>query len=100
MSLQDEGSIERWLRDEQFDWASNSLQYDFQPITRGGITISAVKHPDKTVEANIDGPFGRQFQFKHAIPECDSRGLFIAITWKANEMKFYLNAELIQTVKA
>ncbi len=98
MGIQSEGSITFWLRHEHEDWTTNSESYHFATVKRPGVAVKAIKHPDKTIELELSGPLGQHFDFRHLIPECEARGLFVAITWKAPELNLYLNGKLVEAV--
>ncbi len=93
MGLKNEGSIVFELKHEHKDWSTNSLGYNFKGIELQEISAEAKKHPDKTVEIKIVGPFDKSFVFKRPIPPCSQRGLHIAMAWKDNEVKLYLNGK-------
>ena len=54
-NFQDEGTVEVWIRHDHEDWATNSDGYDFGTFTKEGVTVSTAKHPDKTIEFDVDG---------------------------------------------
>ncbi len=97
MSFQEEGSMTFWCRHKHRDWPTNSNSYNFSEFTAQSIKVKASKHSDRTVELNIDGPLGQQFNIRKPIPECDEGGLFVAITWGRPEVKVYLNGKLVET---
>ena len=97
MSIQNEGSITFWLRHEHEDWTTNSASYHFGAVRHPGITVEAIKHSNRTVELEFSGPSGQRYHFRHPVPQCDARGLFVAITWKFPEINLYLNGKLVET---
>lgn len=94
--MSNEGTVDFWLKHEHGNWATNDYGYDFGRFQTRELSISALKHPDRTIELEISGPFG-QFNFRHPIPECDERGLYVAITWRDSEIQLYLNGQLVDT---
>lgn len=97
MSLKDKGSIMFWLRHEQANWTTNRDGYDFGMRNEQGICVTAVKHPDTTIELKLMRPFYEVVTFRQLIPECDERGLMVTFTWEGHEVKLYLNAKLMDT---
>jgi Concanavalin A-like lectin/glucanases superfamily len=98
--LKDTGTITFWLRHEHADWATNDSGYKFGVIKKDGIEASAVKNPDRTISVSLAGPFDQRFNFQTAIPPCEERGLFVALTWDNKEVKLYLNGQPIETKQA
>ena len=95
--FQQEGTITGWANPPSApDWATDSNGYTFPPFKLNNVTATCTKHPDRTVEVTVDGLFGRQFGIREPIPQCDARGLFIAITWKDLEVTFFLNGEIVK----
>lgn len=99
MSLENEGTIAFRLGHEHRDWSTNSAGYNFGRIAEPGISVEAVKQPDKTVELNVSA-FGQHFTFRKPIPSCDEHGLFVAITWKDRKVHLYLNGQQVETLHA
>jgi hypothetical protein len=94
MGLKNEGSMVFWLNHEHKDWPTNLYGYNFGTIKQKDILAEANKHPDKTIEIKLFGPFDKSFVFQKPIPTCDQRGLQVAMTWKNDEVKLYLNGKL------
>jgi hypothetical protein len=88
-----EGSVTYWLRSKQENWATDENEYKFPNVNEQGIEIETAKTKDKTLSVVIRGPLKRMFTFRSFIPPCDSRGLFVVITWKDPEVNLYLNAK-------
>lgn len=99
MGLKNEGSIVFGLSHEHKDWPTNSSGYKFDIIEQKDISVEAKKLPDKTIEIKLTGPFDKTFVFQRPIPQCDERGLQVAMTWKDDEVKLYLNGQLEETKK-
>ena len=93
MGLKNEGSIVFGLSHEHKDWPTNSSGYKFPTINQKDISAEVTKHPDKTIEIKVIGPFDKSFVFKKPVPPCDQRGLQVAITWKNNKVELYLNGQ-------
>lgn len=93
MGIKNEGSIVFWLNPKQKDWSTNSSGYNFGAIKQQEISAEATKHPDKTIEIKITSPFDKTFVFKNPIPQCDQRGLQVAITWTNDKVELYLNGK-------
>jgi len=97
MSATNEGTIVFRLQHQHKGWSTNSSGYNFD-IARGeDISVATTKHPDKTLEIKITGPYDKTFTFRNPIPVCDERGLHVAITWKEGTVKLYLNGQLVET---
>lgn len=97
MSLKNEGSIVFGLSHEHKDWPTNSSGYNFPTIKQKDIVAETTKHPDKTIEMKLIGPFDKTFVFQNPIPPCDQRGLQVAMTWKDDKVELYLNGKPIET---
>ncbi len=100
MSIEQEGTVTFALSHAHADWATNEQGYRFAPVNSHGVTVEASKHPDKTVEVRISGPFRQQFLFRRPVPASTDTGVVVAITWQAGEVKLYLNGELADTITA
>lgn len=94
MGLKNEGSMVFGLNHENKDWSTNSSGYNFGSFQHEEISAKVTKHPDKTIEIELIGPFDKNFVFRRPIPPCDDRGLHVAITWKDDMVQLYLNGEL------
>lgn len=93
MGIKNEGSIVFGLFHKHKDWSTNSSGYNFEAIKQGDISAEAKKLPDKTIEIKLTGPFDKAFVFQRPIPQCDQRGLQVAMTWKDNKVQLYLNGQ-------
>src|SRR5258705_11885363 len=91
-----EGTREILLNHRDGDWSTNGHVYRFAPIVSHEVKVSAEKHPNGTIVVDASGPFGRRFKFRFPMPACDSHGLHLVIAWEHQEIKFYLNAELVR----
>jgi hypothetical protein len=94
MSIKNEGSLVFWLNHEHKDWPTNSSGYNFGTSRIEDISAETKKHPDKTIEIKIIGPFNKTFVFQRPIPPCDQRGLQVVITWGNDKVQLYLNGKL------
>ena len=93
--MQNEGTVDLWLTHEHEDWATNENGYDFGMYSQGTVIIESIKHPDKTIEVKLKGPFPKDIIFKEPIPHSDlPAALYVVVTWK-DEVKLYLNGELV-----
>jgi hypothetical protein len=92
---QKEGTIEYWLKHVNKDWYRNSHGYNFPDVGSNGITARTIKHPDRTIEINIEGLGAYPLQFIKPVPKCDKRGLFVALTWQIGILNLYLNGEYV-----
>lgn len=61
----------------------------FPPVPGRGATVKVAKNPDQTVNVTVELK-GMTFTFHARMPRCDSRGLFVAVTWSNTEVKLYL----------
>ncbi len=98
MSVSDKGTIRFWLQDRHPRWASDECGYDFGTKRTQGLVVTALKHPDKTVEIILDGLDGLPSRLREAIPSCDVRGLHVGITWSKTEIVLYLNGTARKTL--
>ena len=92
-----EGTIDFWLKHQHPDWATNGSGYKFGPFSHEDLSVKATKHPDKTLELQVFGPAQRSFTFKHPMPTCPPKGLYVAITWSASEVILYMNGKPVET---
>lgn len=99
MIIRKQGFLEFWLRHYHLHWSTNEHIYRFHqyddPKVR--VRVSAAKYPDQTVHFIAEGPLGRKFDYKFEMPPCDSRGLYVVITWNGNKVYWYLNSKLVET---
>ena len=98
MNILKEGSIVFGLNHLHNNWTTNKNGYNFGTIKKSGITIEAIKDPDRNFRLKIHGPFGQQFSFSEPIPKCGENGLSVGITWKDSKLKLYLNGKLADSV--
>ena len=70
-NVKNEGSIVFWLNHEHKDWPTNSSGYNFDTVQNEDISAEVTKHPDKTVEIKLTGPFDKTFVFRRS----DYRGI-------------------------
>ena len=82
------------LQHQHEDWPTNNDSYNFGAANFQGISVVAMKHPDKTIELEILGPLGQHFVFKEPIPQCDESGLSVVIIWNKSNLKLFLNGKL------
>jgi len=94
---EEEGSVVFTLTHPDKDWPGNIAVYDFGEVAAEGVVVQAKKNSDRTIELVVEGPLGGRNRFSSPIPECDERGLFVAITWKKPEVRFYLNGQLVDS---
>jgi len=97
LDLKEQGTIAFWLQHDHDDWSFNEYRYDFGPFTFGKITMRAVKHPDRTLELTFDGPLGRTLTSKTDMPQYDSEGVLVALSWQRLKAKLYLQGRLVET---
>ena len=93
MGLKNEGSFVFGLSHKHKDWPTNSSGYNFGIIEQGDISAEAKKLPDKTIEIKLVGPFDKTFIFRRPIPQCDQRGLHVAMAWTDDKVQLYLNGQ-------
>ncbi len=95
------GSATFCIRHEHPDWGRNGQEYRFQPVEVQGVTISAVKHPDRALEIELKGALDRRTVFRSPIPPYDpQKGICVGLTWKDPEIKLYLQGKLVQTINS
>ena len=93
--MQSEGTLAFWLTHEDEGWASNEDAYDFGMYTQGTVIMEATKHQDKTIEVKVQGPFPIGVIFREPIPHSDlPSALHVLVTWQ-DDVKLYLNGELV-----
>ena len=99
MGLKDEGTVELRVGHRNAKWASDNNSYTFPEAGHGGITLQATKHPDSTIEVRLSGARGIDVAFQHPMPATVGVDqLHIAVTWKASQIKLYLDGVLIETM--
>ena len=98
MGIEKEGSITFWCNHAHKDWATNRHSYDFGKVSGHGVSVTAIKHPDKIIEIIATGPLFERFQYQCPIPPCDERGLFVALTWKSENVNLYLNGKSVDEI--
>jgi len=96
MTIEKEGTITFWLRHHNMEWYKDENGYNFGPFTGAGVTVHAVKHPTRELALDISGPLGKTHDFSVQVPECTPRGLFVAITWKDECLRLYLNGKEVE----
>ena len=97
MGSKNEGTMIFWLNHEHKDWSTNSSGYNFDIIEQKDFSAEVRKHPDKTIEIKLTGLFDKTFVFKNPIPQCDQRGLQVAVTWKNTKVELYLNGKSVDS---
>jgi hypothetical protein len=87
-----EGTLAFWCSHPHADWATNGEGYNFGEFTAQGMTMSATKHPDRTVTITLTSPLGRAFNFRQPIPPCRADGaMLVLITWTPLVITLRLN---------
>lgn len=99
MNLLEEGSVTFWAKAEPNDWARNDQGYEFPPVLGEGIEVRSHKNADKTVQVNISDQIGNNVSFVEPMPSCDERGLFVAVSWKAQTVTLHLNGKKVASKK-
>ena len=94
---EDQGSITFWLQNPQnADWTEDDSTGDFGTVSKAGISVEAIKNPDRTIALKVAGVLDRDFEFRQPIPK-NGPSLFVAITWGNQEVRLYLNDKLVET---
>lgn len=96
MPTENKGSLSFWISHTNKDWFRDNNTYKFGKMPSDGkISILVEKRPLRTLHLEITGALEKAYTFDEIIPNCDKRGLFVAITWKDKWIKLYLNGDLI-----
>lgn len=98
MSIRDEGSIAFTAKPPYPDAFIDNRPGRFPTVTQGEVKLDLVKNSDRTISITLIGAHNRPFTFTHPIPQCDSRGLLVTVTWDASHITLYLNGQETQTI--
>jgi hypothetical protein len=97
MAANPEGSIEFWAGKKMpAKWFSDANGYKFPEITGLGVTVAAVKNPDRTYVVTISGLPQGTVRLAHETPVCDSRGLQTVVTWSPTRITLFLNGREVE----
>lgn len=98
--LQKEGSVTFWCESEEYpSWPTDGNTHRFPPVQYlDQIAVQAIKHEDNTLEIGIEGPFAEVFTTRKELSECGPKGAYVAITWKDDVVKFYINASEVDQI--
>lgn len=101
MGFEKEGTITFWLRHEHKDWTTDDHSYNFGEVEAFGIKAQAIKHPDKTLQIDLNGAHGKHYSIREQMPTPDDKGeVFVAVTWDISKAIFYLNGQPVQNIPA
>ena len=92
-----EGTISFWLEHAHLDWMTNSSGYNFGSVQGEGVEASAKKDGEGILSLHFQSSTGT-FDFRHAVPTDNQRGVHVAVTWSPQEVKLYLNGRMVETV--
>lgn len=95
-----QGSIATRLQHGDRDWATNNQGYEFQEISTGRLKLRAVKHPDRTLEIELEGPLDRTSRFIAKLTNPGPAGVTVVFKWQKGTISFYLNGELSEMIKS
>ena len=93
VGLKDKGSAVFWLRHGHADWTTDANTYNFGMRNKQGISVMAVKRPDRIIEIKLVRPFYEVVTFYESAPKCDERGLMVTFTWQGHEVKLYFDGK-------
>ena len=96
-NLRAEGAVAFLLEHDDPDWPTNSSEYTFPTFQHGGISAQVTKNADRSISVTVSGPLHQDFSFKCPIPQCEERGLHVAIVWKHLHCTLYLNGQKAQS---
>lgn len=101
MDYEKEGTIEFWIRHEHKDWTTNANGYKFEEFEAFGIKVRVIKHPDNTLQIDLNGAHGKHYSMRERmpVPKKEHEGeVFVAITWNKNQVIFYLNGKPVKDI--
>jgi hypothetical protein len=100
MPLHDAGTVAFFATHVTPNWPENDCEYTFPTVRADGVSVSAKKRPDHTLEVTISGPFAHSFSFRHPLPvsKCGAKGLHVGVTWKDSVVQLYLGGEPVDSV--
>lgn len=80
------------------DWATNNKPYNFGTYENRGVSLTIIKHPDRTLQIDISGPFNESAgAFTQLPPDCPSV-LSVAISWGNRKISLYLDSKLVSVL--
>jgi hypothetical protein len=94
-ALPPEGTLMLAFNHPDPDWRQNATTYNFGLFAQGKLKLSAVKHPDRTMELVLEGLGQSKVATRKAIPNTDQPGVVVAIAWTDREVRFYLCGERV-----
>jgi len=97
-SIEEEGTMAFRLIHENIDWSTDNNTYVFRSLRKSSVCIKPTKHSDKRIELIIKGIFGKEFAKSYIIPECDERGLRVAISWKSPQIRICMNGQFMEPI--
>ena len=93
-----EGTVMFLVNHPNADWMANAHTYNFGLFRQGALSVRTVKHPDKTMEIDVEGLEMGRLSTRKTIPESEQPGVMVGITWSESEVIFYLNGERVDVV--
>lgn len=99
-SIEEEGTMAFKLLHENPNWSTDNNTYKFGEIRKSWVRIEPTKFPPNIIEIKVTGMCGKDFARSYAAFPSDERGLRIAISWNAAEVKIYMNGQHMETFVA
>jgi hypothetical protein len=94
-----EGTVMLVVDHPDHDWKTNSRTYDFGPFLQRGLSVHAVKHPDRSIEVHVQGLAESAVTTRRPMPASGAHGnAVLVITWDRMDVKFYVSGGHIDTI--
>ena len=68
----------------------------FRAVAAADAIVDTVKHPDGTVDLEIDGPHGRAWSFKSLSAVSNPKGLEVLVTWDVATVTLHIDGAKVQ----
>ena len=79
------------------DWKTNAHGYNFGLFKQGPLSVSIVKHSDKTMEVLVEGLAEDVLSSRKPIPASEQPRVMVDFTWNKGKVVFYLNGVCVDT---
>ena len=90
-----EGTIEFVVKHPHSDWKSNKNIYEFPVFSERGLWGKSLKNREGIFFLIVNGPLKQHWVFKHDISRFSEGEMHVAVSWKDNWIKFFLDGKLL-----
>ena len=94
--VQKEGTLAYDVKVPDGYWETTGQPCRFPTTGSPGIYTETTILGDHTIDVQIDGPLGRFWEIKSKSITDKPKKIMLAITWKDDEVKLYVNGDLHQ----